>query len=64
MVKTRPNGRHLVGPGQGHNVSATGCMPKLVAQFVGKADAKSLDASCLKRLKPSPPFAGNYGWEP
>ncbi len=64
VVKTLPNGRHLVAPGQGHNVIATGCMPKLVAQFVEKADAKSLDASCLKRLKPSPPFAGNYGWEP
>ena len=64
VVKTLPNGRHLIAPGQGHNVIATGCMPKLVAQFVEKADAKSLDASCLKRLKPSPPFAGNYGWEP
>lgn len=64
VVKTLPNGRHLLAPGQGHNVIATGCMPKLVAQFVEKADAKSLDAGCLKRLKPSPPFAGNYGWEP
>lgn len=64
VVKTLPNGRHLVLPGQGHSVLATGCMPKLFAQFVEKADAKALDAGCLERLKASPPFAGYYGWEP
>lgn len=64
VVKTLPNGRLLVLPGQGHSVITTGCMPKLFAQFVETADAKKLDASCLKRLKPTPPFAGNYGWEP
>lgn len=64
VVKTLPNSRHLVLPGQGHSVLTTGCMPKLFAQFVETADAKKLDASCLKRLKPTPPFAGNYGWEP
>lgn len=64
VVKTLPNGRHLVLPGQGHSVLTTGCMPKLFAQFVESADAKSLDATCLDRLKPTPPFAGYYGWEP
>lgn len=64
VVKTLPNGRLLVLPGQGHSVITTGCMPKLFAQFVETADAKKLDASCLKRLKPTPSFAGNYGWEP
>ena len=64
VMKTLPNGRHLVLPGQGHSVLTTGCMPKLFAQFVETADAKALDADCLKRLKPTPPFAGNYGWEP
>jgi pimeloyl-ACP methyl ester carboxylesterase len=63
-VKTLRNGRHLVLPGQGHSVLGTGCMPKLFAQFVERADAEALDASCLKRLKPLPPFAGAYGWEP
>jgi fermentation-respiration switch protein FrsA (DUF1100 family) len=64
VVKTLPKGRHLVLPGQGHSVLTTGCMPKLFAQFVETADAKALDAECLKRLKASPPFAGYYGWEP
>jgi pimeloyl-ACP methyl ester carboxylesterase len=58
------NGRHLVLPGQGHSVVQIGCMPKLFAQFVENADARSLDAACLQRLAATPPFAGDYGWEP
>jgi len=64
VIKSLPKGRLLILPGQGHSVLGIGCMPKLFAQFVESADAKALDASCLKRLKPTPPFAGNYGWEP
>jgi pimeloyl-ACP methyl ester carboxylesterase len=64
VVGNLPNGRHLVLPGQGHSVLAVGCMPKLFAQFVERADAAGLDAACLERLAPTPPFAGNYGWEP
>jgi len=64
IVKTLPNGRHLILPGQGHAVLGIGCMPKLFAQFMEKAEAKSLDEQCLKRLNATPPFAGNYGWEP
>lgn len=63
-VRAAPNGRHLVLPGQGHSVLGTGCMPKLFAQFLENAAAKSLDASCLERLSATPPFAGRYGWEP
>ncbi len=64
VVATLPNARHLVLPGQGHNVIGAGCMPKLFAQFVERADASALDAACLARLSPLPPFAGNHGWEP
>lgn len=64
VIESLPNGRHLVLPGQGHSVLATGCMPKLFALFVESADAKSLNDACLKRLTATPPFAGNYGWEP
>lgn len=64
VVAHLPRGRHLVAPGQGHNVIGAGCMPKLFAQFIADADATGLDASCLERLAPTPPFAGNYGWEP
>ena len=64
VVKSLPNGRHLVLPGQGHGVLGIGCMPKLFAQFVESAQVRALNAGCLGRLKPTPPFAGNYGWEP
>jgi len=64
VAATLPQSRHLVLPGQGHSVVGLGCAPKLFAQFIESANAASLDASCLKRLKPLPPFAGAYGWEP
>lgn len=64
IIEHLPNGRHLVLPGQGHSVLGSGCMPKLLAQFVESADAASLDAACLQRLSALPPFSGNHGWEP
>lgn len=56
--------RHVVLRGQGHSVLGTGCMPKLAAQFIESADALGLDAACLERIAPPPPFSGLYGWEP
>ena len=64
VASTLPNARHLVVRGQGHNVIGAGCMPKLFAQFVDKADAKSLDAACLRTLPYTPPFTSFNGWEP
>ncbi|MFV8819209.1 alpha/beta hydrolase [Haliea sp. E17] len=64
VVEALPNGRHLVLPGQGHNVLAVGCMPRLAAQFLENASTSDLDASCLEQLIAPPPFAGRYGWEP
>lgn len=64
VLRHLPNGRHLVAPGQGHNVMVAGCAPRLVARFIDRADAKALDASCLERLAPPPPLLGAYGWAP
>lgn len=64
VVKGLPNGRHLVLKGQGHNVVARGCMPRLLDRFIDKADAKGLDTSCLDRLKPLPVFVGFNGATP
>ncbi|MGH8083720.1 MAG: alpha/beta hydrolase [Lysobacter sp.] len=64
VVANLPNGRHLVLQGQGHNVSATGCMPELLGQFVDSADAKALDTECLKSLRYVPPFVHYNGWTP
>jgi pimeloyl-ACP methyl ester carboxylesterase len=64
VVRGFANGRHLVARGQRHNVMTAGCLPRLMAEFIDSADARSLDATCLERLIPTPPFAGAYGWEP
>jgi len=64
VVANLPNGRHLVLQGQGHNVSATGCMPQLLAEFIDSADAQSLDAGCLDALSYIPPFVHFNGWAP
>jgi pimeloyl-ACP methyl ester carboxylesterase len=56
--------RHVVLRGQGHSLLASGCMPTLAAQFIEDADALALDASCLDRIAPPPPFSGLHGWEP
>ena len=50
-----PNSRHFVAPNLGHGVSLHGCAPRLIEQFVKKADAKPLDGKCLERL-PRPLF--------
>jgi len=64
VVKHLANGRHLVARGQGHNVMASGCAPRLMARFISDASARDLDASCLDRLAAPPPFLGAFGWGP
>lgn len=64
VVKTLPNGRLFVLRGQGHNVIGAGCMPKLFAQFMEKADAKALDGKCLDTLNYAAPFTSFNGSEP
>jgi len=64
VLKTLPNGRHLVAKGQGHGTLNAGCMPRLLGQFMDKADAKSLDATCLDSLSPVPAFTSFNGWAP
>ncbi len=64
VVKTLPNGRHIVARGQGHGTLNAGCMPRLLGQFMDSADAKSLDATCLESLSPVPAFTSFNGWEP
>jgi len=64
VVKSLKNGRLLVLRGQGHNVIGAGCMPKLFAQFLQDANAKSLDAKCLDTLAYAQPFTSFNGWQP
>jgi pimeloyl-ACP methyl ester carboxylesterase len=58
------NSKLLVAAGQGHNVIARGCMPKLAQQFVDKLDPKHLDTSCIKTFGPTPAFTQYLGAGP
>lgn len=63
-VSSYKNGRHLVLAGQGHGQIATGCMPRIVAQFVASARAEDLDVKCLERIAPTPFMLSASGTEP
>jgi pimeloyl-ACP methyl ester carboxylesterase len=56
--------RHFVLPGEGHGQIATGCVPKLIADFLDTADPKALDASCLEQHRSAPFFVGLTGPAP
>ena len=56
--------RELVLRGEGHGQLATGCVPKLMAEFLDGAAPETLDASCLARHRPTPFFVGLTGPAP
>jgi pimeloyl-ACP methyl ester carboxylesterase len=56
--------RHLVLPGEGHGQLATGCVPRLMAEFLNDAAPESLDAACLKQQAPPAFFVSLIGPAP
>ena len=46
---------HFVAPGIGHGVSAHGCAPRLIEEFLEAGTARGLDGSCIANQK-RPPF--------
>jgi len=50
--------------GEGHGQFATGCVPKLMAEFLDAADPQALDAACLEQHQPAPFFVGLTGPAP
>jgi pimeloyl-ACP methyl ester carboxylesterase len=64
VQRSLPASRHFVLRGQGHTVMGAGCAPRLIADFIERADARALDGACLDQLQYAPPFTGAYGWEP
>ncbi len=56
--------RHLVLLGEGHGQLATGCMPRLLAQFLARPDPKALDVTCLAQHQPAPFFVSVSGPAP
>jgi pimeloyl-ACP methyl ester carboxylesterase len=56
--------RHLVLSGEGHGQVATGCVPKLMAEFLSAAAPEKLDAACLEQHRPVPFFVSMTGPAP
>jgi pimeloyl-ACP methyl ester carboxylesterase len=56
--------RHLILGGEGHGQVATGCVPRLMAEFLDAAAPDRLDAACLERHSPAPFFVSATGPAP
>jgi pimeloyl-ACP methyl ester carboxylesterase len=56
--------RHLVLSGEGHGQLATGCVPRLMAEFLNDAAPDKLDAGCLEHHAPEPFFLSMTGPAP
>jgi pimeloyl-ACP methyl ester carboxylesterase len=58
------NSVHLILPGQGHGQIVVGCMPRLVAEFIGAGTTEGLDSECAKQVTPTPFFTSFAGPPP
>ena len=56
--------RHLILSGEGHGQVATGCVPRLMAEFLDAAAPDRLDAACLERHSSAPFFVSATGPAP
>ena len=54
IMKGLRNARHLVAAGQGHGQLATGCIPRLTAEFIATGTAAALDVACVRTIAPTP----------
>jgi pimeloyl-ACP methyl ester carboxylesterase len=45
------NSRHVVVPGVAHGTSGTGCIPRMMAQFIDSASLNGLDTQCVEELR-------------
>jgi hypothetical protein len=54
----------LILKGEGHGQLATGCMPRLMADFLDSAAPDELDATCLEQHSPEPFFLSMTGPAP
>jgi pimeloyl-ACP methyl ester carboxylesterase len=64
VVKTLSRGRHITVPATGHGVIGTACGISLIEEFIDRASADGLDASCVRSLKRPPFFVTPAGPDP
>jgi pimeloyl-ACP methyl ester carboxylesterase len=55
---------HLVLEGQGHGQLGTGCVPRLLADFLERGATEGLDVSCARMITPAPFFVSFSGPPP
>lgn len=51
----------VVAPDQGHGILMTACGQRLAAEFLDIDDARTLDRSCVDRMRPAPIFTSRMG---
>jgi pimeloyl-ACP methyl ester carboxylesterase len=54
ILKGLRNGKHVIAAGQGHGQLATGCIPRLTAEFIATGSAAALDDGCVRNIRPTP----------
>jgi pimeloyl-ACP methyl ester carboxylesterase len=57
VARYLPNARHVIVPESGHmpdGLTNGDCLDNLIIEFIDKGDAKTLDTSCVERMKPVP----------
>lgn len=55
---------HVVLEGQGHGQLGTGCVPRLLANFVERGATQGLDVTCTRSILPAPFFVSFAGPPP
>jgi len=58
------NSRHIVVPGSGHGAIGSGCVMKLLRDFLNQGNASNLNVDCVQRVRRPPFFLGPSGPDP
>lgn len=53
ILRGLPHAKHVVLAGQGHGQLASGCVPRVAADFIARGSAKALDDECVKTIAPA-----------
>ena len=53
LRQAMPKSRIVVVPNQGHAIGQYGCLPELIARFIERGSAASLDVSCARKIAPA-----------
>jgi pimeloyl-ACP methyl ester carboxylesterase len=64
LTKGLTNAVHLIGPGQGHGLLLSGCIPDLMQQFIETTTPSELDTACINDLNVDPFFINANGSVP